>query len=118
MGVRVEVRLRDAISRALHYDSDAVDPKGLVFEESPRDTPRPNIPAGSNDGGKCRYQSDCQNAGRRHNRRPDPQRDSKTVTIEKLPQQKRTSGSYNILTRQNDSVRHRSMTVVKPLAER
>ncbi len=41
MSVRVEVRLRDSISTALKHDGDAEDVEGFVFEETPRDLPRP-----------------------------------------------------------------------------
>ena len=41
MGVRVQVCLRNAVSRALKYDGDAVDVEGLVFKEMPGDPPCP-----------------------------------------------------------------------------
>lgn len=41
VGVCVEVGLRDAVSRALKDDGDAVDVESLVLQEIPRDLPRP-----------------------------------------------------------------------------
>ena len=117
MGVRVQVCLRNAVSRALKYDGDAVDVECLVFEELPGD-----LPCLMSDrryaGRMSRYQEDCENAGSGSNSRPYSQRYTKAVAIKKGSKQKRTSRSYDVFAGQNNSVRHSSIAGMKPFAKR
>lgn len=117
VGVRVEVCLRNAISRALKDDGDAVDVEGLVFKKMPRDLPCP-MTAREYARWMSRYQEDCRNAGSGHHSGPYPQRYTKAVAIKKESQQKRTSRSHDVLARQNNAVRHSSIAGIEPFTKR
>lgn len=69
MGVRIQVCLGNAISRALKYDGDAIDVEGLVFKELPRDLPCLMSARGYAQR-MSRYQENCENTGSGCNSRP------------------------------------------------
>ena len=117
VSVSVEVCLRNAISRALKDDGEAVDIKRLMPEKMPRDLPSPMTVRGYARR-LSRYQKDCRNASSGRNSRPYPQRYTESVAIQKKSQQKRTSRSHNVLARQNNAVRHSPIAGIEPFTKR
>ena len=117
MGVRVQVCLWNAISRALKDYGDTIDIEGLMFEKLPGDLSC-SLSARGYARRMCRYQEYCENAGGGRYSRPYSQRGAKAISVKKDPNQERTNRSHDVLARQNNSICHSSIAGIEPFAKR